>query len=124
MPDRRHALGRRGEDVAAAYLTSSGFTVLDRNFATREGEVDLVALDGSDLVFVEVKTRRTLHCGIGEESLTYFKRRKLWLTAARYLDAHPRPGGFRFDLVVVDCTGPQMEVRHHRNVIGPGGSRS
>ena len=56
--DRRHALGRLGEELAAAHFHRLGFDVLERNLRTRDGEIDLIALDGSTLVFAEVKTRR------------------------------------------------------------------
>lgn len=57
-PDPRHALGRRGEDLAAAHYARLGFSVLARNVRTPRGEIDLIAFDGSVLVFAEVKTRR------------------------------------------------------------------
>lgn len=56
--DARRALGRRGEDLAAAHLRAQGFSVLARNVRTRHGEIDLIACDGAVLVFAEVKTRR------------------------------------------------------------------
>ena len=56
--DPRHALGRRGEKLAAAHLCRLGFSTLGRNERTRHGEIDLIAFDGHVLVFAEVKTRR------------------------------------------------------------------
>jgi putative endonuclease len=56
--DPRHALGRLGEELAAAHLTRLGFAILERNARTRYGEIDIVAFDGTTLVFVEVKTCR------------------------------------------------------------------
>ncbi len=56
--DPRHALGRRGEELAAAHLDRLGFARLGRNERTRYGEIDLIAFDGRTLVFAEVKTRR------------------------------------------------------------------
>jgi putative endonuclease len=57
--DARRALGRLGEELAAAHLRRLGFSVLARNVRTRRGEIDLIAFDGATLVFAEVKTRRT-----------------------------------------------------------------
>jgi putative endonuclease len=56
--DPRHALGRLGEQLAAAHLERLGFAILERNARTRYGEIDLIAFDGHTLVIVEVKTRR------------------------------------------------------------------
>jgi len=56
--DPRRALGRRGEELAAAHLDRLGFSALGRNERTRYGEIDLIAFDGRTLAFVEVKTRR------------------------------------------------------------------
>ena len=56
-PDPRRRLGTLGERLAAEHLEARGFTILDRNFRTRRGELDLVAHDGRHLVFCEVKTR-------------------------------------------------------------------
>jgi putative endonuclease len=56
--DPRHALGRRGEELAAAHLERLGFAPLERKARTRYGEIDLIAFDGYTLVFVEIKTRR------------------------------------------------------------------
>ena len=55
---RAAATGRRGEKIAAGFLVSRGMTVLHRNFRCRAGELDIVALDGGEIVFVEVKTMR------------------------------------------------------------------
>jgi putative endonuclease len=56
--DARRALGRRGEELAAAHLRAKGFRTLARNVRTRHGEIDLIAFDGRTLVFAEIKTRR------------------------------------------------------------------
>jgi len=58
LDDRRRALGRLGEELAAAHLSARGFRILERNARTRAGEIDIIAFDGHTLVFAEVKTRR------------------------------------------------------------------
>ena len=63
MTEDRKKLGERGEDAAAAFLDRIGMTVVERNWRTTAGEVDIIALDGDEVVFCEVKTRRTIAKG-------------------------------------------------------------
>ena len=76
MPTRNE-LGFHGERIAAAYLSSSGLRLLDRNWRCREGELDIVARDGDALVFCEVKTRRGVGYGHPVEAVTHTKQRRL-----------------------------------------------
>ena len=70
----RAQLGRRGEEVAAAFLERQGYTILERNFRLRQGEIDLIAAKDETVAFVEVKTRRTLDYGLPSEAVTYTKQ--------------------------------------------------
>lgn len=88
-----------------------------RNVRCRYGEVDLVGREGEELVFVEVKTRATARCGTPEETLTERKRRRLWRTAACYLQGRPWTAA-RFDLVAVRVGRGEMRLRRYRNVLG------
>lgn len=96
-------VGRQGEQVAVDYLTERGYRVLDRNWRCRLGEVDIVALDGRELVVVEVKARRSLAFGDPLEGVTDAKFTRLCLLAGAWRRAHPaiRPRGSRIDLVGV-----------------------
>jgi len=96
----RRALGVAGEEQAAAWYEGHGYTVLHRNWRCREGELDLVVRRGRELVFVEVKTRRTDRFGIPAEAVTPAKQRRLRALAGRYLDGTgARAGSLRFDVV-------------------------
>jgi putative endonuclease len=120
--DRRAALGRLGEDVAAAHLRRLGFEVLERNVRTRDGEIDLIAWDGSTLVFAEVKTRRVAPGGrAGQEpllALGWRQRARLRRLARAWLArpgrARPRAAAIRFDAigVTVDARGTPGPVQH------------
>lgn len=102
-PDHRRALGRRGEDLAAAYLVSLGFEVVGRNVRTRYGELDIVAREGETLVFVEVRSRRDDRLGSPEESVDARKQAKLVALAEAYLATLPEsPAACRIDVVVVE----------------------
>ncbi len=85
----KDVLGRAGEERAARYLESRGYGVLDRNWRSRDGELDLVVASADELVVVEVKTRRTDGFGHPFEAIDGRKRRRLWRLAMAWIAAHP-----------------------------------
>lgn len=100
--DRRGAFGKRGEDLACDELRRLGYTILDRRFRTRCGELDIVARDGNVVVFVEVRARSTGNFGHAFESVTWQKRHRLSRMAASYLFLKRLSGvASRFDVVAV-----------------------
>ncbi|MFC5471996.1 YraN family protein [Cohnella suwonensis] len=114
--DRRKATGRAGEEAAAASLIAKGYTLVDRNWRCRSGEIDLIALDGNALVFVEVRSRTNpTRFGTAVESVTPRKRRQVRELAAVYLKSRPDlPRSARFDVVAVtfERDGSIRELRH------------
>ncbi len=109
MADPRRAFGAAGEERAAAWYVSHGYEVLHRNWRCREGELDLVVRNRRQLVFVEVKTRRTDRFGIPAEAITPTKQRRLRTLAGQYLAATGlRAGSLRFD--VVSILAGELEV--------------
>lgn len=108
----RQSLGRWGEECACAYLRERGFQILERNLRTPLGEIDLIARQGRSLVFVEVKTRRTTHFGVPQESVTARKQRQIIRSAQWYL-GNGRFAGLqpRFDVVAVLAapSGPRID---------------
>ena len=100
MPSERQHLGDFGERTASAHLEAKGLRIVDRNFRTREAEIDLVAIDGEQAVFVEVRTRRGAYDGMAALSVTRGKQRKL-VNAVRQL---PRSAsGVRTDAAAHRC---------------------
>ena len=83
-----NAVGAYGERLAARYLTEAGMQILDRNWRCDQGEIDVVALDGTCLVIVEVKTRRSLQFGSPVEAVTPVKAARLRRLAGCWLDDH------------------------------------
>ncbi|MDR1442797.1 MAG: YraN family protein [Bifidobacteriaceae bacterium] len=117
--DSRQALGRYGEAVAAAYLVLKGWTVVDRNWRCRQGELDLVAQPApGTLVFVEVKTRTSDNCGVPAAAVTARKLSRLRRLAAAWLAAHDRHAeAVRIDVVAVN-TGPGgRSIEHLEGVL-------
>src|SRR5262245_54179927 len=100
--DGRGELGRRGESVAEAFLRARDYTIVARNYRCRAGEIDLVALDGPLLVFVEVRSRRGTMAGTPLESVDLRKQGQV-VRAARYFLASRGWGerDARFDVIGV-----------------------
>jgi len=98
----RQRLGAWGEHQAEVYLLEHGMELLERNFRTRFGEIDLVMKQVEQLVFVEVKTRSNDKFGMPEESVTPRKQEHLIKAAEQYLMDHPEsPSDWRVDVVSV-----------------------
>ena len=72
-----HELGRIGENIIADYITKLGYKVVERNFACNQGEIDIIAKDKEELVFIEVKTRTDISYGEASEAVTDTKKRHL-----------------------------------------------
>ena len=118
--DARQSLGRVGERLAINTLEQRGYHILARNFRCRYGEIDLIATEGGDLVFVEVKTRRGTACGLPEEAVTDRKARKLQELAAYYLaEQNVADCSWRIDVVAVQFSpkGRLEEVRVYQHAI-------
>ena len=95
-------LGQAGEDLAAAHLESCGWQIVERNLRLRHGELDIVALAHTTLVFVEVKTRRTVVTGVPQAAVTHDKMRRLRRLAGEYLMERSTPHrDVRIDVVAV-----------------------
>jgi putative endonuclease len=114
----RRWLGGRGEQAAERYLAAQGMRVLARGLRTRRGELDLVALDGAQVVFVEVKTRQHHAAGHPAESVGAGKQQQLTLLALEFLKKHrllDRPA--RFDVVAITWPGDKADpqIEHFRN---------
>jgi len=114
--DLRHHLGAAGEEHACAHLQRQGLVVLERNFRTRWGELDVVACSPDVLVFCEVKTRR-LNSGHPWDALGPVKQRRVRRMAGEWLqarDARPHPARLRFDAigVVLDARGRLVALDH------------
>ena len=111
-------LGRTGERVAAEYLERAGLRVLDRNWRSAAGEIDIVAAERQVLVVCEVKTRSGTQFGTPLEAITRHKRTRLRRLAAQWLVAH----GVLFDEVRVDAIGVlrgpsgELAVEHVRGI--------
>ena len=109
MTDARRALGRSGEDAAAAWYEGQGYQVVERNWRCREGELDLIVRRGRTFVFCEVKSRSSTSFGSPQEAVTRAKQARIRHLAARWLAESPVPAvAIRFD--VASVLGGEVQV--------------
>ena len=97
------------EAAVVQSISDQGWRVLERNFRRRRGEIDIIALDGDTLVFIEVKARSSELCGHGAEALTGLKRSRIRRTALGFLAKHPHQGPIRFDVIYLDAETNHLE---------------
>ena len=93
--------GKLGEDVACKYLKKKKYQILERNFRTRFGEIDIVAKKGDCIAFVEVKTRSATEYGKPCEAVTFSKQQKIIKTARMYIQEQNLDAAFSFDIIEV-----------------------
>jgi putative endonuclease len=123
-PRRTGRFGDVGEDAAELFLRRLGWTILARGHRNRLGEVDLIALDGDTVVFVEVKTRRSSLHGGPEAAITLDKQRRLTRAALAYLKQRgwlERRARFDVIAIVWPEEEPTPQITHYRNAFEPTG---
>ncbi len=109
-------LGRRGERAAEKHLRRNGYRIVARNFRAAGAEIDLVAMDGDTLVFVEVKTRRSRTAGAPEEAVDERKQKRMRRAAEAFAKRYRADETeMRFDIVAVDASGKRLEIELLRN---------
>ena len=94
--------GQNAENLAAAFLQAKGFTIIEKNFRAKVGEIDIIAKDQDEIIFVEVRARASRDFGGAAASVGGAKRRKLIRAAQLWLQARGWDGACRFDVVAVD----------------------
>jgi putative endonuclease len=104
----KQARGKWGEDLAARWYAARGYEVVDRNWRSPTGEIDLVVCSESTVVFCEIKTRASDRYGPPQSAVGHVKQRRLRLLAVQWLAAHDRHGAIRFDVAAI--TGVHIEV--------------
>ena len=116
-------IGKLGEDLAASYITSKGYKIIDRNFQIRYGEIDLVAIDGDTLAFIEVKTRFEDDLVSPEDSMTYHKKKSLERTILFYQKLHKNaklPELLRIDFLGIVLDRALFPIKYNlvKNIFG------
>jgi putative endonuclease len=123
--DRRKIVtGKTGEGIASGFLTQNGYQILDVNYRCPIGEIDIVARERDELVFVEVKTRKSSAMGYPEQAVGTAKQKKMSQLALWYLrDKKVGDAPVRFDVVAILLLPSGNDIRLIRNAfdfIAPG----
>jgi len=112
-------LGKQGEEMAAVYLKKAGYEILGRNLFFRKAELDIVARQGDELVFVEVKTRTKGTMMSPEQAVDARKQRFIIEGAASYIEQSDFDLDARFDIISVIINGQESEIDHIENAFYP-----
>lgn len=107
--------GATGEQMAARYLVDKGYVIIEHNHHNRHKEVDIIALDQGELVFVEVKTRSSDYFMQPEEAVNHQKRQNLIRVANQYIRYHKRSEPARFDVIAIVKNDKETRIKHIKN---------
>ncbi len=114
---QRHELGNIGEDVACKYIEKIGYNVLERNFKCRQGEIDIIAKNKNEIVFIEVKTRRNKKYGSGIDAVDLIKQRHIYKSSEYYLYLMKLENKqTRYDVIEI-YKGKKYYINHIKDVI-------
>ncbi|MCL2063727.1 MAG: YraN family protein [Candidatus Cloacimonetes bacterium] len=126
MRHKKRELGKNGEDYCVQQLEREGYEVLERNYRSRYGEIDIIARDGIFLVFIEVKTRTNDSVDKAKIDITYSKQKKITKTAMYFLVNYHNPEilEYRFDVMICIDSFPEnnnyhLEINHFKNAFPP-----
>ena len=114
----RHELGKRGEEGPARHLEKQGYKIIQRNFECRQGEIDIIAKDKNEYVFIEVKTRQNRHYGMPCEAVNATKQKHIWNATKYYLYIHKLENQYvRFDVIEVYKKKGRVYVHQIKQII-------
>lgn len=118
-------LGDFGEYVAADFLEAKGYRILERNYHTHGGELDLIIEDKKHLIFVEVKTRQSTKYGMPAEAVNWKKQQHMLTATRAYLHQNPTKKEIRFDIIeilalMVDRAPRLQSINHIENAVLEG----
>ena len=120
MRSSKKEAGLQGEEKAASYLLNNGFVMIERNFRTRKGEIDIIAKQGSMLIFVEVKTSNVYSEETLEYSVNYRKRNKIITTSRYFLMKNPEYDEYEIRYDIIFICGQDRKVIHIKNAFEEG----
>ncbi len=116
--NRNQEIGMLGERLAVKYLEKKEYIILERNYRCRQGEMDIIAKDNEEIVFIEVKTRTTINFGRPAEAVNYIKREHLQNIARYYLYTKKITKiPIRFDVIEIYLNKKEYAVNHIKQIM-------
>ena len=111
-------MGNLGEEIASKYVNENGYQILERNFYTRHGELDIIAKQNDEIAFIEVKTRSNHSYGNPREAVTPIKQKHMYQAAKYYLYKTKQENAFtRFDVVEVYVSKEKIKINHIKQIL-------
>lgn len=113
----RHELGKQGEEQATNYLKQKGYRIIQTNFECKQGEIDIIAKDKGEYVFIEVKTRKNYYYGQPAEAVTKWKQKHIWNATKYYIYIHKLENAYiRFDVIEIYKKNNQFTINHIKQI--------
>lgn len=109
-------IGKLGEDLATKFLADNGYKIIDRNFHTRYGEIDLIAQQGDEILFVEVKTRTSNKYGYPEQAVDNSKIKHLLLAIKIYFKINNLSSFWRLDIISIELDGVTPKIEWFKDI--------
>ncbi len=115
--DERHILGTNGEDIACKYLKSIGYYIICRNFRCKRGEIDIIAKDKNEMIFIEVKTRKNKLYGNPVDAVNWIKQERIYKVSKYYLYLNRLENcSVRYDVIEI-YKKDKYYINHVKNII-------
>lgn len=112
-------LGKRGEREAVHYIKQKGYKILECNWVCEKHEIDIIALDGNEIVFIEVKTRKTSKWGTPEDAISSLKMRRMVEAADLYINKYDINESVRFDVIAIILNDKDCIIEHFDDAFIP-----
>ena len=110
-------MGKAGEEISCIYLEQIGYRIIERNFNCRQGEIDIIAKDKDEYVFIEVKTRSNIKFGRPKEAVNETKQKHIYKSTKFYLYLHKLNDAFiRFDVIEIYFINERYKLKHLKQV--------
>ena len=119
MEGEKHLkIGRRGEKVAVDFIKKKGYKIVAKNEEDKYGEIDIIALKSKKLVFIEVRSKTGKDYGLPEETIGYYKKKKLINNAKRYVNKNKVKIPYQIDVIgiVFNKNGEVIRKKHYKNI--------
>lgn len=120
----KQILGEKGEDMAAAFLKKEGYKIVEQNYRTPFGEIDIIAYDGSALVFIEVKARKNPTFAVPQLAVNRKKQQHIVKSAMSYISSKRiKDKGLRFDVIAISIFDETKKIELFKNAFEPDNMR-